>query len=257
LTSAHGVCYPQISTDLFSKADNRTDYVGQDASVKWEKEPTTRRWNLTRVDEFSYKIGFLLAFQVDLAFEPEPVMHVGILDAKVDDEWRHVETPTRRLNSPPDNETLAGLGLNTSVFWRLQRTYEYKTFYLYEITFFRPESYEMRVSYTFTIPAIVLSLILVVSVLALVFAKLTLQAELTLYLGTAFFSLPFVLNYTRLGLGPITPTETAFYVVITISTGLALFSVILSALGKGDDESLNEFYHRCRLRDEDFEWAVD
>lgn len=257
MTSAYGVWYPQVSTDLIVKVDNRTDYDGQNASISWNKESTIRRWNLTRVDEFSYKMGFLFALKAEITFEPAPLMHVTMLDETLEDEWRHVETSPRRLDGPPDNGTLTSLGLNTMVFWNLHRINGYKTFYLYEVTFIRPESYRTRVSYTFTLPAILLFFILVVSVVALFFARLSLQSELTLYLGTAFFSLPFVLNYTRLGLGPITFTESLFYGVIAVSTGLAFVSVFLSACGKQDNESLREFCRRCRSRDKDYAWAAD
>ena len=81
-------------------------------------------------------MGFLLALGSEFEFDPEPLIHVVMLDRSLEDEWKHEET-YRRLDNRPTNEALDSLRLSNQIFWNLQRIYGYKTFYLYKITFSR------------------------------------------------------------------------------------------------------------------------
>ena len=98
--------------------------------------------------------------------------------------------------------------------------------------------------------------VVLLSIIVLVVGRLGIQGALTVYLGTAFFCLRFLFNYSRLGLGPITFTEWVFYAVIWISIILASISWLLRAMGKQDDESVIEFYRRFGHRHGDFAWAT-
>ena len=231
------------------EVENRTEVIGQRADVYLEyfaeKRAQSPRFEMVQTDEFSYAMRFLFATSANLTFQPE--IHLTMYNRELEDEWRHDET-WERLDGPPTNATLSSWGLSFMIFSNMHRIYDYQTFYLYEITFSKPTPYVERMSRTFTIPAFLLLLVLLSSSFLLIFGKLDLQAALTLYLGTAFFSLPFLVNYVQFGLGPVSFTEELFYADIYCSMGLAFMSLYLRWKGKKDDESVFEWRKRTRLK---------
>jgi hypothetical protein len=239
-------------------AQNRTVVVGQIIRVRLdyprERGALSPKWSMIQMDDYTYATGFLLALPMEVTFEP-PSMSIT-MDRELEDQWKPSEG-YYPLDGPPSNETLAKFGLDATIFWNMQRLFDYKSFHLFVVTFSRPAVFVQRISYTFGWPSNLLCVLLVVSFVVLLFGRLGLGAALTVYLGTAFFSLPFLLNYIQLGLGPVSRVEWQFYFDIFLSVGLAITSLILRLLGKNDNESVFEFYRRTRNVDGKHTWAVD
>jgi hypothetical protein len=190
-------------------------------SLSWA-EGLSRKWHLFRVDEYTYSFGIIVAFPINVTF-PMVFVSATMMTRELEDQWTHTENCTR-FGSPPSNGTLSQLGLNPDRFWRTTGAGEYKTYYLYKVWLSKPGSFQNRVRLTYTVPALLLLLVLGVSICF--FRKLELQHSLTIYLGTAFFCLPFLINYAQLGLGPITFTEGVFYVDIDVSALFAIVSIL-------------------------------
>lgn len=189
-------------------------------SLSWV-EGQSRKWHLFRVDEYTYSFGIVVAFPINVTF---PMVFISAsMPRELGDQWTHMEE-WERFGSVPSNSTLSQLGVDPSRFWRTPGAGEYKTYYLYKVSLSKPGSFQNRVRLTYTVPAALLFLVLAVSVCF--FRKLELRHSLTIYLGTAFFCLPFLINYTQLGLGPITFTESVFYVDIDLSALLAIVSIV-------------------------------
>ena len=190
-------------------------------SLSW-LEGQSRKWHLFRVDEYTYSFGIIVAFPINVTF-PMVFVSATMMTRELEDQWTHVED-WERLRSPPSNGTLSQWGLDPDRFWRTPGAGEYKTYYLYKVWLSKPGSFQNRVRLTYTVPALLLLLVLAASICF--FRKLELQHSLTIYLGTAFFCLPFLINYTQLGLGPITFTEEVFYADIDVSALLAIVSIL-------------------------------
>jgi len=189
-----------------------------DGNVHSMQERGTRRSGENHLHGNNSQPGIAYCVSFPMVF-----VSATMMTRELEDQWTHAED-WERLGSPPSNGTLNRWGLDPDRFWRTPGAGEYKTYYLYEISLSKPGSFQSRVKWTYTMPAILLLLVLVISVCF--FRKLELQHSLTIYLGTAFFCLPFLINYTQLGLGPITYTELLFYVDIGISIGLAVVSLL-------------------------------
>jgi hypothetical protein len=209
-------------------------------SLSWP-EGQSLRWQLFRVDDYTYSFGIIVAFPINVTF-PMVFVSTTIVTRELEDQWTHREA-CERLTSPPSNDTLRQWGLNPNSFWRSNgpRTNEggeYKTYYLYEVSLSKPSSFQERVGLTYTVPAILLLAVIVVSIGLLIRGRLRPQDSLTLYLGTAFFCLPFLVSYAQFGLGPVTTTELLFYVDIYLSAGLTLASLLVLGVRKGQKKEL-------------------
>lgn len=236
----------EISTPILVQENNESVPVAQ-SLVRLETYPAERgavspRWILVPRNEYTYAFGFMVAFNDSVTFE-KPSVFLSFNNRNLEDEWTYDQT-FARFDTLPDNATLSHWGLNPSDFAQYSTYYHYKTFYLYQITFSKNSYFVERLSLTFEYPAIALLILLAVSITLLLFGKLSLGNALTLYLGSAFFSLPFLLNYAQLAFGQVSFTEKLFYYDIYIAMGLAAVSLFLRLVGKTDDETIIQFLTR-------------
>jgi len=204
-------------------------------SLSWA-EGQSRRWHLFRVNDYEYSFGIIVALPINVTF-PMVFVSATMMTRELEDQWTHMED-WERFGSAPSNSTLNQWGLDPDRFWRTPGAGEYKTYYLYKVWISKPRSFQDRVGLTYTIPAILLFGIVVVSTGLLIRRRLRPLDSLTLYLGTAFFCLPFLVSYAQFGLGPLSTTELIFYGDIYLSAGLTLASLVVFGLRKKENKDL-------------------
>jgi len=206
-------------------------------SLSWA-EGQSRKWNLFRVNDYTYSFGIIVAFPINVTF---PMVFVSAsMKPELEDQWTHMED-WERFGSPPSNTTLSEWGLDPDRFWRTTGAGEYKTYYLYKIWLSKPKSFQDRVGWTYTIPAILLGVVLAASVYPAARRKLHIRHLLTLYSGTAFFCMPFLISYLQLGLGPMSDTERLFYFDTYLAAALAIGSLLILGWSKDKRASQSQF----------------
>lgn len=207
-------------------------------SVIWDKTfPVSYfKWYLVPVDEYTYRIGFMLAFTTNVTFA-SPELYLNFASNSLRDEWTKSQS-YERTETPPDNGTLANWGLHPATLRRMNDMFHYQTFYLYEFTLSRVSVFVNRLNYVYRVPAFALLGILIISFLTLIFKGIKLSEALALYLGSAFFSLSFLLSYIQLGIGPILFLEELLYGDTYVAILLAGVSLVLRMIGRDDDESV-------------------
>jgi len=234
------------STNLTVESGNKTEVIGQKAVVPTleyyaERGAESPRWEIVQRSDFTYTMGFLFATSLNITFQPE--IHLTMYNRQLENDWVHDER-SERFNNPPSNETLSSWGLSPTIFSNLQRGHDYRAFYIYEITLSKPSAFMERMQWTFEVPSILLLIVLGTSVFCLLFRELRLREALTLYLGSAFFSLPFLLSYIQIGLGSISTAEMFFRLDIYLAMLLALAALALRFFGKKDDENVLDWIRR-------------
>ncbi len=193
-------------------------------------------WNLVPVDESTYRIGFMLAFTTNVTFQ-SPSLNIDFVSNDLRSRWTYVPR-AERFDAPPDNLTLSRWGLHPITFWQMEKSANYQTFYLYEFSLSRSSSFIDRLNFAYKGPAIALFIVLVISLLTLLIRGMSLTDALTLYLGSAFFSLTFLLSFIQLGIGPVLFTEELLRADIYAAIGLASLSMIARLFGRTDEEPL-------------------
>jgi len=171
-----------------------------------------------------YAFGIIVAFPINVTF-PMVFTSASLMTRELEDQWS-ASTGWERYGSPPSNATLSIWGINPDRFWRTPWVSDSKTFYLYEVYLSRLGSFQTRVDLTYMGPAVLLLMVLIASILPPVRRRLHVRDFLTLYMGTAFFCMPFLVSYSQLGLGSLSLTEKLFYIDIYLSGILALISLI-------------------------------
>lgn len=201
-------------------------------------------WNLVQVDESTYRIGFMLAFTTNVTFQ-SPLLNIDFVSNDLRSQWTYVSRP-ERFDAPPDNLTLSSWGLHPNTFWSYENYLHYQTFYIYGFTLTRASSFIERMNLIYRWPAYVLLVVLVISIITLAFRGIKLGDAIAFYLGSAFFSLSFLLSYIQLGIGPVLYIEKLMEFDTYAAVVLAGASMFFRILGRQDDESLIEWIERSR-----------
>jgi hypothetical protein len=242
----------EVSQPLTTVIDNETVVVAQSfyhsETYPAEKGAFSPHWVLVQHSDYAYGFGFLVAFNDTMTFDPTSV-YASFYPPDIGDQWTHVET-FQRFDSSPDNSTLSYWGLRPVDLATYQNLYHfaYKTFYLYEFTVSKNSYFVDQLNLTYRLPAVLLLVTLIFSLALLVLKKMTLGEALTLYLGTAFFTIPFLLSYLQLGLGPVSAIQEVLYFDIYLAIILALVALSLHSLGWATN-------NRIQSKKEDEGWA--
>ncbi|MGA8856167.1 MAG: hypothetical protein WB643_03265 [Candidatus Bathyarchaeia archaeon] len=208
-------------------------YFNHQETYPTENGAFSPHWVLVARNEYTYAFGFLVAFNDSITFDHTGV-YASFYPPDIGDQWIHDEA-VQRFDSPPNNDTLSYWGLRPADLVRYQRTY--KTYYLYEFTFSKNSFFVQQLSLTYRWPAIGLLIVLIVSSVLQVIRKMSLGEALTLYLGTAFFTIPFLLSYSQLGLGgPISDTQKLLYADVYVAIFLALVAMLFRIAAKGGNK---------------------
>ncbi len=234
------------SKPITEVVENKTVVVAQtfnrQESYPAENGAYSPHWALMVRNDYTYAFGFLIAFNDSITFD-QAAVYASFYPPDLGDQWIHNEA-VQRFDSQPNNETLSYWGLRPADLVGFKKTF--KTFYLYEFTFSRTGLFVERLNLTYRLPSEGLFVVLLASGFVLIFRKFTLTEALTIYLGTAFFSISFLLSFAQLGFGPISQTESLLYIDIYGAIILSASAILLRLAGKNDTESSIQFYRRFR-----------
>lgn len=190
-----------------------------------EQGALSPKWRLTRKGDFQYQLSFLLGFRTAVNLTQQFV-HLS-MDRDLEIEW--IWKSSTRPFPNASKQYIENLGLEYSSYAEsLERGYS--TFYLFSIDFLRPITFTWRYQFTMTVPAVLILVILIASLILMLLRGLTLSNAFTLYLGTAFFALAFVWNFQQIASGSMTISEMILYFDIIFAIFLAILAV-LSRLG--------------------------
>jgi hypothetical protein len=168
-----------------------------------------------------YELVILLAVRrsVDLALNDT----LFVMPASMRGDWEWKEN-SERLTGIPSNETLQQHGINPEDFAKYKGE-EMIDFFLYTVTLVSPSIYSWRISIAYLIPSLGILVVLILS--SFRFNKMRRSDFLTLYLGTAFFILPFLVSFYQYAPPKVfTIQEVFFYFDFVFVTFLVAFAII-------------------------------
>jgi len=187
-------------------------------STPWEWRLNAKRFLLGSPFDH-YELSFLIAVNMSITLDINNTWVIVPFSMRGD--WSWDEHPmVRELAEPPDNQTLASLGLSS------QRFYQYgcenmADFYLITITFSFPTMYSTRIAIAYLLPS--MTILLVLAVASARFKRLSISDFLTLYLGAGLFILSFVVSFYQYAPSKVlTWQEAIFYFDFLFVTGLVV-----------------------------------
>jgi len=182
-----------------------------------------------------YELSFLMALNISTKLDLNYTWF--IMPIPLQGDWNWIENPKiEKLSTVPDNQTLISCGLNPEKFYAAGGN-NMTDFYLITETFSFAGMYSTRISLIYFAPSVLILFVLAIS--AVRFKKLSTSNFLTLYLGTAFFILSFLVSFAQYAPSTVlTWQEILFYVDFLFCTALVVTAIYFKKKKKpssGDD----------------------